>query len=125
MRKIGAMTMLKKLGLGLFALAACAGIAFAAGNFNGYPIVGDTTGATVCLSYGNGGVCNQYSPAGPASIPSGSLVPADTGSASQPFTVNIPFTSLGAGNLTINSTTGTQTPAVAAGVSNYIYTGAG
>jgi len=119
--------MLKKLGLGLLALVTTAAIAIAAGAFNGYPIVGDTTGTTTCLSFGNGGVCNQYSPAGPASIPSGALIPADTGSANQPFTVNIPFTSLtGAGNLTINSTTGTgQAIVVAAGVSSYLYTGAG
>lgn len=118
--------MLKKLGLGLVGLIATAGIAaYAAGAFSGFPIVGDTTGATVCLSYGNNSVCNQYSPAGPATIPSGALIPADTGSTNQPTTVLIPYTSLGAGNTTVNTTTGAQSPVVAAGVSTYVYAGAG
>lgn len=118
--------MLKKLGLSVLALFASVGIAIAAGAFDGFPVVGDTTGQTTCLSYGNNNVCNQWSPAGPANIPAGSQIPADTQSNGQPFTVKIPFTSLGGGNIAVNTTTGVgQNPVVAAGVSNHIYAGAG
>jgi hypothetical protein len=81
----------KKLLLASLALASSVGAALAGGAFNGYPIVGDP-GNTTCLSYGNNGVCNQYSPAGPSGIPNGAVIPADTGNPSgqNPQTVLIP-----------------------------------
>ncbi len=81
----------KKLALGTAALIASVGIALAGGAFNGWPIVGDP-GNTVCLSFGNGGVCNQFSPAGPTSIPGGAMIPADSGlpGNQQPQTILIP-----------------------------------
>jgi hypothetical protein len=86
----------KKIVLGTAALIASVGIAIAGGAFNGYPIVGDP-GNTVCLSFGNGGVCNQYSPAGPTSIPGGAVIPADSGlpGGQQPQTILIPAGMLG------------------------------
>lgn len=87
--------MRKKLILGL-ALASFASAALAGGAFNGFPIVGDP-GNDICLSFGNNGVCNQFSPAGPTSVPSGAIVPADTGNPSgqNPQTVLIPAGLLG------------------------------
>lgn len=87
---------LKEYGLAVAALAVTAGIALAGGAFNGYPIVGDP-GNDICLSTGNNGVCNQFSPAGPTSIPSGAVIPADTGlpGGQNPQTVNIPAGLLG------------------------------
>lgn len=95
--------MLKKLGLTLVALLATAGIAaYAAGAFQGYPLIGDTTGTT-CLSAGNNAVCNQTRPAGTSQITGNEQIPADTGSSSQPFTVLIPSSSLGAGPYAYNA----------------------
>lgn len=105
--------MLKKLGLTLVALLATAGIAaYAAGAFQGYPLIGDTSGTT-CLSTGNGGVCNQTRPAGTASITGNEQVVADTGSSTQPFTVLIPSSSLGAGPYQYNAPLTGATIAVA------------
>src|SRR6266852_8243756 len=86
----------KEYGLAVVALAATIGIALAGGAFNGYPIVGDP-GNDVCLSLGNNGVCNQFSPVGPTSIPSGAMIPADSGlpGGQSPQTVNIPAGLLG------------------------------
>ena len=88
--------MFKKLALTTAALAASIGVAIAGGAFNGFPIVGDP-GNDVCLSFGNNGVCNQYSPAGPSSIPNGAVFPADTGNpgGQSPQTVLIPSGILG------------------------------
>lgn len=55
--------MFRKLSLSALAVFATVAIATAA-QYNGYPIMG-VPADTNCLSYGNGGVCNQYSPAGP------------------------------------------------------------
>lgn len=123
--------MFKKLTYAAVGLLACASIAYAGGAFQGYPLIGgDGVTATNCLSFGNNAVCNQFQPAGPSLIASGSTIPADTniqgaGNAGNPATVDIPVTSLGAGNTIVNTTTGTQTIVVAAGVSNYVYAGAG
>lgn len=104
--------MLKKLLLSTVAIAATIGVAMAGGAFNGFPIVGDP-GNDVCLSFGNNGVCNQYSPPGPASIPSGAVMPSDTGNPSgqNPQTVLIPSGLLGSsvnriigGDMTTNLT---------------------
>ncbi len=82
----------KKLLLGL-AILAIPSIAYAAGAFNGFPIVGDP-GNTTCLSFGNGGVCNQFSPQGPNGTTGNELIPADTGF-NNPATVLIPSGLLG------------------------------
>jgi hypothetical protein len=119
--------MIKKLGLSAAALLATIAIAIAAGAFQGFPLVGDTTGAT-CLSYGNGAVCNQFRPAGPAALTGSEQIPADTGASTVPATVLIPTSLLanGYGGATIFSTTGTTAAIVVAdGISNYIYTGTG
>jgi len=115
--------MFKKLSLAAVALVAVAGIAFAAGNFGLWPILG---GASYCGSTNNS-VCVQTVPAGPVAMTGLETIPADTNAAQgiQPQTVLVPIQSLGGGANTINSTTGAQTPVVANGVSNYIYTGAG
>src|ERR1035437_2172867 len=88
--------MFKKFFLGATALAMSVGIAVAGGAFNGLPIVGDP-GNTTCLSFGNNGVCNQYSPAGPSSLTGEELIPADTGNLNgqNPQTVLIPSGLLG------------------------------
>lgn len=104
--------MFKKLGLSLFALVAAAGIALAGGAFNGFPIVGDTAGTT-CLSFGNNGVCNQFSPVGPTNVPAGSTFPADTniqgaGANGNPATINIPAVLAGAVSLDATPLTGTS-----------------
>ncbi len=82
----------KKLLLGL-AVLAIPTIALGAGAFNGWPIVGDP-GNTTCLSFGNGGVCNQYSPQGPTGLTGAELIPADTGG-NNPATILIPSGMLG------------------------------
>src|SRR6266436_2152623 len=93
--------MLKKLGLSLAALVAAVGIAYAGGAFQGYPVVG--ADGTVCLSFGNNAVCNQFQPIGPGIITGAETVPADTnvqgaGNVGSPATENIPLASLGIGN---------------------------
>lgn len=85
--------MLKKIGLSILAVGLTAGVALGAGYFSGLPIVGDP-GNTTCLSYGNNGVCNQYSPAGPNGLTGEELVPADTGN-NNPATVLVPTGLLG------------------------------
>lgn len=87
---------LKKLSLASFAVALTAGLALAGGAFNGFPIVGDN-GTTTCLSTGNNGVCNQFSPAGPNGLTGEELIPADTGNINgiNPQTVLIPTSLLG------------------------------
>ena len=85
--------MLKKLGLSVLAVGLTASMALGAGYFQGLPIVGDP-GNTTCLSFGNNGVCNQFSPAGPNSLTGEELVPADTG-LNNPATVLIPSGLLG------------------------------
>lgn len=78
------------------ALLASVGIAFGGGAFNGFPIVGDP-GNDVCLSFGNNGVCNQFSPPGPTGVTGNELMPADTGlpNGQNPQTVRIPVSILG------------------------------
>lgn len=120
--------MLKKLGLAIFALTAISGLAFANGYWQDFPGLG-TTANSVCTSYGNNGVCNQYKQAGPTYLTGNEQFPADTYSTNQgQQTITIPTSYFGAGYglHTLNSTTGTgQNPVVADGVSEYIYTGAG
>jgi hypothetical protein len=117
--------MLKKIGLGLFALAFTYISAMAiTGNQIGFPIIG---GASYCGSFGNNGVCNQTTPAGPAAITGNETIVANTNlpSGQNPQTVLVPLSLLADGATTVNATTGAQTPAVVDGVQNYIYSGAG
>lgn len=92
--------MFKKLGLAFISVFVVSSLAYAAGAFNGFPIVGDP-GNDICLSYGNNSVCNVFSSAGPAGVPPLSTFPADTnvansGSALNPSTVNVPVGLTGA-----------------------------
>ncbi len=90
---------MKRLVLGMVAIVAAAGIAFAAGNFPGFPIVG---GATYCQGTSTGAsgtpVCTVNVPAGPSIVPSSTVIPADTGlpSGAQPQTVLLGLASLNA-----------------------------
>ncbi len=90
---------MKRLALGLAALVAVVGIASAAGNFPGFPIVG---GGTYCEGTSTGAsgtpVCTVNVPAGPALVPSSTVIPADTGLANgaQPQTVLLGLASLNA-----------------------------
>jgi hypothetical protein len=68
--------MLKKLLLTSTALIFTAAAALAiSGNQIGFPIVG---GASYCGSFGNGGVCNQTTPAGPAAVTGNETIIANT-----------------------------------------------
>lgn len=94
--------MLKKLSLSILAVGLTAGIALAGGAFNGFPIVGDP-GNDICLSFGNNGVCNQFSPAGPNSSTGIESIPADTNSTNQgQQTVLVPSVLLGSYNTRVN-----------------------
>lgn len=79
--------------LGALLILALPAAAIAGGAFTGLPIIGDP-GNTTCLSYGNNGVCNQYSPAGPNAVTGEEMMPADTGS-NNPSTVYVPTSLLG------------------------------
>jgi hypothetical protein len=85
-------------------LAVGAGLAFAAGQFQGWPIVG---GASYCSSYSTGTtgqVCNVTVPAGPT-VPTGAeVIPADTGLASgqSPQTVLFSLRALNAAPVSYN-----------------------
>lgn len=119
--------MLKKLSLSLAALIASAVIAFAGGAFTNFPGVG-VTANTNCTSYGNGGVCNQYQPAGPTYLTGTEVFPADTNYANQPFTITVPSSIFGSGygNVATSTTTGTTALVQATdGTGTYIYAGAG
>ncbi len=90
--------MRKKLGIAVLAIIASASVAYAAGVWNGLPIVGDP-GNTVCLDFGSTpattpGNCNQFSPAGPTGLTGNELIPTDTGQ-QNPATVYIPASLLG------------------------------
>lgn len=94
---------MKKLLIAAAGLAVSASVALAGGAFNGYPIVGDP-GNDVCLSFGNNGVCNQFSPAGPSATTGAENIPADTNlpSGQNPQTVLIPSSLLGGFNNRVN-----------------------
>ena len=89
---------MKKLLLVGAWLAVGALAAFADGAFFTYPTV-NVPANTQCLSLGNGGVCNQYRPAGPTALTGNETVPADTNLANgaNPQTVRIGLPNLGAG----------------------------
>lgn len=125
--------MLKKLLLSAALLISAAGVALAAGAFQGFPGVG-VTANTNCLSTGNNGVCNQFQPAGPTYLQGTETFPADSnyvnpqGAATQPYTITIPTSlfGLGYGNAFVSTTAGT-TAAVQAtdGTGAFIYAGTG
>lgn len=120
--------MLKKLSLSVAALVAAAGIAYAGGAFQGYPLIGGD-GVSNCLSYGNNNVCNQYQPAGPSSLAPTATVPADTnvqgaGVNANPATVALPAVLTGATILDNTPLTG-ATITVPAGTARLILTPAG
>jgi hypothetical protein len=103
------------------------GAAYAGGAFQGYPLVGGD-GASNCLSAGNNGVCNQYQPAGPATVPSTSTIPADTnvqgaGTNANPATVAIPVSLFQVGGLQVITTGAANT--VNAGIDTVILNGVG
>ena len=119
--------MLKKIGLTFLGLLALTAVSYAGGAFQGYPLVGGD-GATNCLSFGNNGVCNQYQPAGPATIPNGSTIPADTniqggGSNANPSTVNIPLNLFQTGALQVVTSGSAVT--VSAGIDTVVLSGVG
>jgi hypothetical protein len=94
---------MKRLALGLAALVAVVGIAVAAGQFPGYPIVG---GASYCGGFSTGTtgqVCTVTVPAGPSVVTGNEHIPADTGlpSGQQPQTVVLGMASLNALPLTV------------------------
>lgn len=101
----------RSAAVGLCAVAALSSVAWAAGLFSGFPIVG---GASYCSSYSTAGipgtasVCNVTVPAGPSAITGAELIPADTGLASgqSPQTVLIPSSLVGGLNNRVNRLVG-------------------
>lgn len=103
--------MLKKIGLTIFALLACAGSVAVAqyttqagGTGFGYPTL-NVPESTQCLRYGNGGVCNAYAPAGPTALTGYETVITDTHAAAGaiPQTMNTPLTAIGGGTLDVQA----------------------
>jgi len=114
--------MFKKLGLSLVAVFAVAGIAFAAGNFGLWPILG---GASYCGSTGTSG-CVSTIPAGPTATGL-ETIPADTNAAQgiQPQTVLVPITSMFSGLAVYESPLTGVSITMAAGTQKLIITPAG
>jgi hypothetical protein len=94
------------LAAGILAVISTAVIA--AGNYQGYPIVGQPSycestvtgagglgGATGQGQATTGSICAQTVPAGPPSLTGSEVINADTGSSGPPATVNIPVSLLG------------------------------
>ena len=101
--------MLKKVGLGLFALAlSVSGVSAQTGGSGGqgagFPTVG-IPADTQCLRYGNNGVCGAYAPAGPTTVTGAETVLSDTHlpSGQVPATVNMPITAMGGGKLRVEA----------------------
>lgn len=132
---------LKTLGLAaVVATSVLVPVAYAAGIFQGYPIVGSgsfctstnsqqTTTTVPGGAYSNS-QCTTTTPAGPTTLTGAENFPMDTHVANGggPETVLMPSTMIanGFGNTTIATTTGTTAAVVAAdAVSTYIYAGAG
>lgn len=115
--------MFKKISLAVLSLMVASSLAIAAGFWSGLPVVGDLLGTT-CLSFGNNGVCNQFSPIGPAQVPATAQIPADTGNVNQPFTVKIPAVLTGAVALDAAPLTGASIT-IPAGVSQLVVDPAG
>jgi hypothetical protein len=98
--------------LGTVALISTIGVALAiSGNQIGFPIVG---GASYCGSFGNGGVCNQTTPAGPTITTGNETIIANTNlpGGQNPQTVLMNMATIGAGPyqyLAITTTGGSTT----------------
>lgn len=117
---LGVDIMKKKLLLStIAAIVASAGIASATGIFQGFPVYG-VPANTLCQSFGNGGVCTQYVPAGPTVLTGNETIPANTNLANgaNPQSIMLTMASIGAlpavvvsptagSNTTIAATTGT------------------
>lgn len=88
----------RKLGFAAILSLGAISAAIAAGAYSQFPIVG-VPADTDCQSYGNGGVCNQYRPAGPNYLTGNEIIPADTQlpNGANPQTVDIPVSMLGLG----------------------------
>lgn len=87
--------MFKKLLLTTAALVASVGLSLAGGAFSQFPILG-VPANTNCLSFGNNGVCNQYSPAGPTTTTGNETIPMDSNlpNGQQPSTFLAPLSAL-------------------------------
>ena len=116
---------MKKIVLGLVALAVTSGLAFAAGNFDAWPIVGS---ASFCQGTSTGATGNQACtttvPAGPQYVTSTMTIPADTNFANgaQPQTVQVPMALIGDLAPTIVTPTNATTVTVAATTGTLILT---
>lgn len=88
--------MRKKILLSAVALAFSGAVAYAGGQWSAFPIIGGQANTT-CESFGNNGVCNQYSPQGPDGETGSELVPVDTGNlnGASPQTARMPTTLFG------------------------------
>jgi hypothetical protein len=110
--------MLKKLGLGSLAIVGVLAASVAiAGLWNNFPKVGS---ARYCITTVNG-VCQQYVPAGPATLTGNETIPADTNlsNGAMPQTVLIPSSLIG-GYSSVLSTGATQSVTMADNVTNVI-----
>lgn len=118
--------MFKKLGLAFLSVFLVSTLAYAGGAFQGLPIVGDP-GNDICLSFGNNGVCNTFSPAGPPAITGLENVPVNTNApGGQGFqNVLVPITVLGAGATQLAAPLTGATVAVTAQTSNLVLNPAG
>lgn len=123
---------MRKLLLAIGLLFTGVAAALGAGAFSNYPGVGVQPN-TVCTSFGNNNVCNQYQPAGPSFLQGTETFPADTnyvvnGNTVQPYTITIPTSIFGGGygNAVASTTTGTTALVQAVdGTGTFIYAGAG
>jgi len=122
--------MIKKLGLAiLLSLSASLAVAQTGGSGGqgaGFPTVG-IPADTQCTSYGNGGTCRAYAPAGPTAVTGAETVLSDTHlpSGQAPATVNMPITAMGGGKLVINTPVTTDVITVDAQTRQLIVTPAG
>lgn len=121
--------MIKKK-IGFIALALLTGVSavYAAGAFQVFPLVGDTSGTT-CLSFGSTpstspGNCTIFRPAGPAAMTGNEQMPADT-TLNNPATVLIPITSVFGGAQVFESPLTGVSITLTAGQTKLIITPAG
>jgi hypothetical protein len=130
------MTKVRLLAAGCALTAVLGTVAYAAGLFPGFPIVGQAAYCVGVSSYQQTATvpgvvqsptqCNTTAPAGPTALTGLELVPADTQLANQPpATVSIPMTSFPAGAyVAVIPTTG-QSLVIPNGVNAYLMNPAG
>jgi hypothetical protein len=130
------MTKVRLLAAGCALTAVLGTVAYAAGLFPGFPIVGQAAYCVGVSSYQQTATspttvqsptqCNTTAPAGPTALTGLELVPADTQLANQPpATVSIPMTSFpGGAYVSVIPTTG-QSLVIPNGVSAYLMVPAG